>query len=267
MPYRLVLSPRSYRPWNHSIARSAFFHASSTPQVDSSSHYKTLGLQSTASAAEIKKQFYFLSKTHHPDHNPNDPEASARFVNISEAYAVLGNIQKRERYDHDFERASGPSAGRRGSHSSTSGPAGARPASGLSRRRTQYRGPPPSFYRSGGWGTQGNKRQAEADSAASASRASGERSDERPGEGFGIGGAQATWDDVPHFDREGHLRTQEQQDQRRRRRMTEELIPTGGGGSVLINFIFVGSIISLAIFLPTLFERKMTRKATDERER
>ncbi|KAI9710213.1 MAG: hypothetical protein M1812_007485 [Candelaria pacifica] len=203
------------------------------------------------------RQFYTLSKAHHPDHNPNDPEASVRFVKISEAYAVLGSPQKRQQYDRDIEDASGRTSSRPTSHSSTSRPAGGRTASGLSRRRTQFRGPPPSFYRSGGYGPQGGRRQAHPGASSSASAASGSDTERHAGSAE----AQAAWDnDVPHFDREGHFRTQEQQDERRRRRMSEGTTISEGGGSVLINFLFVGGIVSLAIFIPTLFERKATRK-------
>ncbi|KAI9787468.1 MAG: hypothetical protein M1835_002667 [Candelina submexicana] len=238
------------------IHRSAFFHHSSARR-DAGNYYETLGLQYNASAAEVKKKFYSLSKAHHPDHNPNDPEASVRFIKISEAYAVLGSPQKRQKYDRDIQHASGQPSSRRGSHSFTSGPAGGRPASGLSKRRTQFRGPPPSFYRNGGYGSQWTKQQAHPGASSSATAASGRNS----GQHASSAGTHGGWDnDVPHFDREGHFRTQEQQDERRRRRMAEGEIPMQGGGSILINFIFVGGIVSLAIFIPTLFERKSTRK-------
>ncbi|KAI9701599.1 MAG: hypothetical protein M1836_001655 [Candelina mexicana] len=234
------------------ISRSAFFHHSSARR-DAGNYYETLGLQYNASPAEVKN----LSKAHHPDHNPNDPEASVRFIKISEAYAVLGSPQKRQKYDRDIQHASGQTSNRRGSHSFTSSPAGGRPASGLSRRRTQFRGPPPSFYRNGGYGSQRVKQQAHPGASSSATAASGSDS----GQHASSAGTHGGWDnDVPHFDREGHFRTQEQQDKRRRRRMAEGEIPTEGGGSILINFIFVGGIVSLAIFIPTLFERKYTRK-------
>ena len=200
-----------------------------------------------------------MSKAHHPDHNPNDPEASSRFVKISEAYVTLGNAQKRERYDRDFQRAAGGHIQQepRGSHSSSSTPWGSRPASGLSRRRTQFRGPPPSFYRSGGWGTQGAKRQSQADSAAGAS-----------GCGASMGGvfrpsqAQAGWDnDVPHFDRNGHYRTQEQQESRRRRRQEKQAADYGGVPGVWINFVIIGGVVSLASLPFLLFERTQDIKS------
>ena len=240
-------------------------------------YYEALGLDSNASAADIKRfagmreaidqaltqrrQFYSLSKTHHPDHNPKDPKASERFVKISEAYAILGSPQKRERYDRDFQRAQGasPSNAPRGSHSSSSTAFGSRPASGLSRRRTQFKGPPPSFYRSGGWGTQGNKRKAQAEESGSTGTG------EVRGGGFGPGQGQAGFNDVPHFDREGHYRTQKQQDQRRRRRREGEGIGFVRGGGVLSQFLMISALVTFAFSIPTLFDRSRDgRKKKDE---
>lgn len=208
-----------------------------------------------------RRQFYSLSKTHHPDLNPNDPQASERFVRISEAYAVLGSPQKRERYDRDVQRAQGlsRSTAPKGSHSSTSTPFGARPASGLSRRRTQFKGPPPSFYRSGGWGAQGSKRQAQAEASGSAGTG------EPIGGGFGPGQGQAGFNDVPHFDHEGHHRTQEQQDQRRRRRMDEESVEFAEGGSVMFQFFLITAVVTSAFLIPTILDRNRDgRKKKDE---
>lgn len=202
------------------------------------------------------RQFYSLSKTHHPDHNPNDPQASERFVKISEAYAILGSPQKRERYDRDIHRPQGPSPfnAPRGSHSSSSTPFGSRPASGLSRRRTQFKGPPPSFYRSGGWGAQSNKRQAQAE--ASGSAATGQPR----GGGFGPGQGQAEFNDVPHFDHEGHHRTQEQQDQRRRRRLERESVEFTEGGSVLFQFLLITAVITFTFSITSLFDKGEDRR-------
>ena len=196
------------------------------------------------------RQFYLLSKIHHPDHNPNDPQASERFVKISEAYAILGSPRNRERYDRDIQGAqrASPTNAPRGSHSSSSTPFGSRPAGGLSRRRTQFKGPPPSFYRSGGWGAQGSKRQAQAEGSGSAGAA------EYKGGGFGPPGqGQTSSNDVPHFDQKGHHRTQEHQDQRRRRRMEEGSIGFVDGGSVLFQFFLVSAVITLALSIPTMF--------------
>lgn len=150
-----------------------------------------------------------MSKAHHPDLHPNDKTAAERFVQISEAHATLASPEKRAVYDRDFLRAnaassSGGGAPRSGSYSSASSPAGGRPASGLSRRRTQFRGPPPSFYQSGGWGEQSQKR---SDYASRPSHAH-EAQDQTQGPGFGPGGFTSGFDnDVPHFDHRGHYET------------------------------------------------------------
>lgn len=62
-------------------------------------YYAVLGVSSTASADEIKKQYRRLAKKYHPDANPNDPKASDRFKEISEAYQVVGDAEKRKQYD------------------------------------------------------------------------------------------------------------------------------------------------------------------------
>lgn len=62
-------------------------------------YYAVLGVSSTASADEIKKQYRRLAKKYHPDANPNDPKASDRFKEISEAYQVIGDAEKRKQYD------------------------------------------------------------------------------------------------------------------------------------------------------------------------
>jgi molecular chaperone DnaJ len=61
--------------------------------------YKELGVSSTASADEIKKSYRKLARELHPDANPGDPTAEARFKAVSEAYGVLGDTEKRKQYD------------------------------------------------------------------------------------------------------------------------------------------------------------------------
>jgi len=61
--------------------------------------YAVLGVSASATQDEIKKQYRKLAAKHHPDKNQNDPKAAERFKEISEAYQVLGDADKRKQYD------------------------------------------------------------------------------------------------------------------------------------------------------------------------
>lgn len=62
-------------------------------------YYELLGVARGASSEEIKRQFRKLARQTHPDANPGDPEAEARFREIAEAYEVLSDPERRARYD------------------------------------------------------------------------------------------------------------------------------------------------------------------------
>jgi curved DNA-binding protein len=62
-------------------------------------YYATLGVAKTASEKEIKQAFRKLARKHHPDVNPGDKAAESRFKEINEAYEVLGDPDKRRKYD------------------------------------------------------------------------------------------------------------------------------------------------------------------------
>ncbi len=62
-------------------------------------YYKTLGVEKNASKEDIKKAFRTKAHQFHPDKNKNDPTASAKFKEASEAYSVLSDDQKRKQYD------------------------------------------------------------------------------------------------------------------------------------------------------------------------
>ena len=80
-------------------------------------YYKILGVDKNASAKEIKSAYRRLAQRYHPDKNPGDRQAEERFKEINEAYEVLGDEQKRAKYDRlgasyaQWERAGRPGSG------------------------------------------------------------------------------------------------------------------------------------------------------------
>ncbi len=68
--------------------------------------YKVLGVSKDVSEAELKKTYRKLSRKYHPDTNPGDAKAEAKFKEISEAYSVLSDSKERAEYDQ--MRAMGP---------------------------------------------------------------------------------------------------------------------------------------------------------------
>ena len=78
-------------------------------------YYEVLGVAKGASADEIKKAYRSLAKKYHPDMNPGDKEAEARFKEVNEAYDVLSDEDKRHKYDQFGHAAFDPTAGGGGS--------------------------------------------------------------------------------------------------------------------------------------------------------
>ena len=62
-------------------------------------YYRLLGVERGASAGEVKKAYRKLAMEYHPDLNQNKPSCEEYLKDINEAYQVLGNEEKRRRYD------------------------------------------------------------------------------------------------------------------------------------------------------------------------
>jgi DnaJ family protein C protein 7 len=74
-------------------------------------YYKILGVSKDASDSEIKKAYRKLALQNHPDKNPDDQKAEARFKEIGEAYAILSDPQKRQRFDSGLDLEGGGMGG------------------------------------------------------------------------------------------------------------------------------------------------------------
>lgn len=86
--------------------------------------YKVLGVANTASDDEIRKAFRQLAKELHPDLNPNDSSATDRFKQVSAAYELLGDPQKRRAFDRGEIDASGEPRGPFATHGMGAGAGG-----------------------------------------------------------------------------------------------------------------------------------------------
>lgn len=85
-------------------------------------YYRILGVDRKASVAEIKKAYRKLARKYHPDLNPGDKAAEARFKEIQEAYSLLSDPKKRSQYDQfGFVSEGQPGGGRRASSSGFEG--------------------------------------------------------------------------------------------------------------------------------------------------
>jgi DnaJ-class molecular chaperone len=95
--------------------------------------YQELGVSRTATAAEIRKAFHKLAKQNHPDTNPNNKEAEERFKRLSAAFDIVGDADKRKKFDAGEIDVDGRETAR--GFAGGQGPWGAQgPGGGFSRR-------------------------------------------------------------------------------------------------------------------------------------
>ena len=120
--------------------------------MDYKDYYKVLGVPKTATEKEIKTAYRKLARQFHPDMNPGDKKAEARFKEVGEANEVLSDAEKRKRYDElganwqAYERAGRGGARRAGA----GGFPGGRATCGWSSGRTSAGSPTSSRPSSGG---------------------------------------------------------------------------------------------------------------------
>ena len=62
-------------------------------------YYEVLGVEKSASDADIKRAYRKVAKKYHPDTNPGNAEAEEKFKEAAEAYEVLSDPEKRQKYD------------------------------------------------------------------------------------------------------------------------------------------------------------------------
>ena len=83
--------------------------------MDKQDYYDLLGISKSASDAEIKKAYRSLAMKYHPDRNPGNKEAEIKFREVTEAYEILKDDQKRAAYDRyghaAFAQGAGAGAG------------------------------------------------------------------------------------------------------------------------------------------------------------
>ncbi|XP_013784424.1 protein tumorous imaginal discs, mitochondrial-like [Limulus polyphemus] len=109
----LCPNSRKFQYLTLNTVASRKFHTTSLCQKRD--YYEVLGVARNASQKDIKKSYYQLAKKFHPDTNRGDSEAAKKFQEVSEAYEVLSDDNKRKQYDQfgtttDFGSAGGPGA-------------------------------------------------------------------------------------------------------------------------------------------------------------
>lgn len=237
--------PRSPRPRPFSIPHHRPF-TTTPPLSTEKSHYDILGVPPDATRSDIKKRFYTLSRETHPDVNRHDPNASERFSEVSEAYTVLGNESKRKQYDRDVMPRFRPR-----SRSNRSGTyAGSRPATGLSKRRGTFRGPPPSFYANAAANEEEQMRREQAAWSAGTQSQAGTFDASQFAEA-------GRWD--PTFNPTPVYRTQSAEDQRRQSRRAAEMAAAQQYAEEQSNFwgrfVVVSAVVAFGVGVGTMVNR------------
>eukprot|EP00048_Salpingoeca_helianthica_P017541 m.237758 g.237758 ORF g.237758 m.237758 type:complete len:638 (-) comp21368_c0_seq1:32-1945(-) len=80
-------------------------HEPTAANIDADDYFLVLGVSRNASPEDLRRQYYRLAREYHPDKNPDDPAAHARFQRLSRAYQVLSNPTLRETYEQRGEEA------------------------------------------------------------------------------------------------------------------------------------------------------------------
>ncbi len=190
-------------------------------------------------------------------------------MRISEAYAVLGHTEKRAIYDRDVARHHQHLQHHRhhghprpnASYHST-GPAGGRPASGLSRRHGIFRGPPPSFYRNTGPGkaTPGGA-ESGGGGASTSGTTSNAHSHRHQHPGFGPGNVNSddtgtrSHPDTPHFNWDSTERTHRNIDERtaQRRAASSQLAGADAEASMVLGFLVISAALIAGVLVPAAY--------------